>query len=166
LKVLAVLDRSKEAAMNVAEYLTSKKVDFKVLPHHETHDAQRLAQSLRIPGQLIAKTVLLRANGGYTFVVAVLPATKNIDFARASAALGGSKLHLATETEVASHFPDCECGVLPPFGSQYAMKTLVDESLAKDIEIVFEGNTHHEAIRMKFDDFCRVENPLIVNLTH
>jgi Ala-tRNA(Pro) deacylase len=152
--------------MNVAEYLTTKKVAFKVLPHRETHDAQRLAQSLRIPGRLVAKTVLLRANGGYTFIVAVLPATKNIDFARASAALGGSKLQLATETEVASHCPDCELGALPPFGSQYAMKTIVDESLTKDEEIVFEGNTHHDAIRMRFEDFCRVENPLILNLTH
>ena len=150
--------------MNVTEYLTKKKVNFKVLSHLETGDAQRLAQSLRIPGHLVAKTVFLRAIGGYTFVVAILPATKRIDFARASAALGGSKLHLATEAEVASHCPDCEMGALPPFGSQYAMKTLVDEDLAKDEEIVFEGNTHHEAIRMRFEDFCRVENPLIVNL--
>jgi Ala-tRNA(Pro) deacylase len=41
------------------------------------------------------------------------------------------------------------------------MKTMVDESLTKDEEIVFEGNTHREAIRMDFEDFCQVEQPLI-----
>jgi Ala-tRNA(Pro) deacylase len=83
--------------------------------------------------------------------------------ALASAALGGAKLQLATETDVASHCPDCEVGVLPPFGSQYAMTTIVDESLANDAEIVFDGNRHDEAIRMKFDDFRQIEEPLIVN---
>ena len=55
-----------------------------------------------------------------------------------------------------------------PAPLEYAIdnaKTLVDSSLAKEEEIVFEGNTHHEAIRMKFSDFCRLESPLIIPLT-
>ena len=149
--------------MNVTEFLTGRKVAFQVLPHPSAYDAQRVAEALHVPGRLIAKSVLLRANGGYRYIVAVLPATKRIDFALASAALGGSKLQLATETDVASHCPDCEVGVLPPFGSQYAMTTIVDESLAKDAEILFDGNTHDEAIRMKFEDFRQIEEPLIVD---
>lgn len=54
--------------------------------------------------------------------------------------------------------------MLPPFGSQYGMVTLVDVSLTQDQEIVFEGNTHHDTIRMKFEDFFRIEDPLIVDL--
>jgi Ala-tRNA(Pro) deacylase len=149
--------------MKVADFLTKKKVGFKVLSHPNAFDAQRLAHTLHIPGRVVAKTVLLRANGGYAYIVAVLPATKHVDLQRASAALGGSKLELATEVDLAAHCPDCETGVLPPFGSQYAMQTIVDESLAKDQEIVFEGNTHDEAIRMTFEDFRRIEEPLIVD---
>lgn len=149
--------------MKVAEFLAKRKVDFKILEHPNAYDAQRLAHTLHIPGHIVAKTVLLRANGGYSYIVAVLPATKVIDLALASAALGGSKLTLATEADLAAHCPDCETGVLPPFGSQYAMQTIVDESLAKDQEIVFEGNTHGEAIRMRFEDYKRIEEPLIVD---
>jgi Ala-tRNA(Pro) deacylase len=149
--------------MNVADYVTKKKLGFKTLTHPSAYDAQRLAQTLHIPGRVVAKTVLLRANGGYAYIVAVLPATKNVDLALASAALGGSKLELATEPDVAAHCPDCETGVLPPFGSQYAMQTIVDLSLAKDQEIVFEGNTHEEANRMTYEDFRRIEEPLIVD---
>ena len=111
-----------------------------------------MAQALHVHGQDVAKTVLLRANGGYRYIVAVLPPTKRIDLELAAGALGGSKLELATELEIAEHCPDCEIGALPPFGSQYGMKTLVDESLCEDGEIVFEGNTHEEAIRMKFTE--------------
>jgi len=37
--------------------------------------------------------------------------------------------------------------------------TLVDESLTQDEEIVFEGQTHEEAIRMRFRDYEALEHP-------
>jgi Ala-tRNA(Pro) deacylase len=152
--------------MNVAEFLDERNVKFDILPHREEYSAQRIAESLHISGKEVAKTVLLRANGGFRYFVAVLPATKSIDLAAASTALGGSRVQLATEVEISSHCPDCEFGVLPPFGSQYAMKTIMDESLLPNEDIVFEGNTHHEAIRMKVSEFCRIENPLILRLAN
>jgi len=147
--------------MNVAEFLKRREVGFEVVPHRETHDAQRMAATMHVPGREVAKTVLLTADGGYTFIVAVLPAHKSVDLHRASELLGGSRLQLASEFDIAQQCKDCEVGVLPPFGSQYGMKTIVDESLLEDDEIVFEGNNHHEAIRMKFVDFRRLEEPLI-----
>jgi Ala-tRNA(Pro) deacylase len=150
--------------MNVADFLKQHNVPFECVHHEVSFDAQHLAHAVHTPGQEVAKTVLLRANGGYRYLVAVLPATKQIDFQKLSAALGGSKICLATELEISCHCPDCEMGVLPPFGSQYGMMTLVDESLTKDTQIVFEGNTHEDAIRMKFEDFRRIEVPLIVDL--
>jgi Ala-tRNA(Pro) deacylase len=149
--------------MKVQEYLAGKNVEFDVIPHRDTYDAQRMAEAVHVSGKEIAKTVLLRADHAFKYILAVLPANKSIDLERASAVLGGSQLELATESEVATHCPDCEVGVLPPFGSQYDMETIVDESLAADDDIVFEGNTHHEAIRMKFADFRKIESPLIAS---
>ncbi len=147
--------------MNVQDFLTEHRVAYDAIPHRDTYDAQRLAETLHIPGREVAKTVLLRADSGFKYVVAVLPATKTLDFEKVSAALGGSHIELATEIEIQRACPDCEMGTLPPFGSQYGMKTLVEVSLTHDEEIVFEGNNHHEAIRMRFDDFRRLEEPLI-----
>jgi Ala-tRNA(Pro) deacylase len=147
--------------MNVVSFLERGHFKFERVPHQPTYGAQRLAHELHVSGREIAKTVLLRANGGYEFVVAVLPANKNIDFERASKLLGGAKLQLATEFEISAHCPDCDFGVLPPFGTRYGMKTIVDSQLAEDEYIWFEGNTHDEAIRMKFADFNRLEQPLI-----
>lgn len=147
--------------MNVREFLSDRQVAYDTIAHRDTYDAQRLAQELHTPGREVAKTVLLRADSGYTYIVAVLPATKTIDFEKVSTAFGGSKIELATELEIKQHCPDCEMGALPPFGTQYGMKTVVEESLTTDEEIVFEGNNHHEAIRMRFEDFQHVEEPLI-----
>jgi Ala-tRNA(Pro) deacylase len=151
--------------MNVCKFLEERGVNFEVLPHQAAYDAQHLAQVLHVPGREFAKTVLLRANHRYGYIVAVLPATRQIDFAKLSRQMCGCEVELASESEIADHCPDCEFGVLPPFGSQYAMRTVVDESLTKDPELVFEGNTHEEAIRMRFQDFVRVEQPLILEFS-
>ena len=147
--------------MKVPQFLKERNVEFDVISHRDTYDAQRMAATIHVSGRDVAKTVLLRANGGYTYIVAVLPANKAIDFELASQMLGGSKIELATEIEISQRCPDCEIGALPPFGSYYGMTTMVDESLLEDEEIVFEGNTHHEAIRMKLQDFRHIEEPLV-----
>jgi Ala-tRNA(Pro) deacylase len=150
--------------MKLVEFLTDHDVPFDELEHQETFSAQRMAHALHLPGREVAKTVLLRADRGYAYFVAVLPATKEIDLRRASIALGGSRLELAKEAEVAEHCPDCETGVLPPFGSQYAMRTLVDRSVLQQEEMVFESNTHDRAIRIKSQDFRRLEEPLVADI--
>ncbi len=147
--------------MNIPAFLEEQHCAFGVLPHPTTYTAQEMAHELHVPGREVAKTVLLRAGGDNEFVVAVLPAHKRVDLKRASELLGGSEVSLARETEIAEHCLDCERGVLPPFGSRYGMKTIVDKSLADDEAIIFEGNTHREAIQMRFDAFRRLEKPLV-----
>jgi Ala-tRNA(Pro) deacylase len=147
--------------MNVVSFLERGHYKFERVPHQPTYSAQRLAHELHVPGREVAKTVLLRANGGYEYVVAVLPASKKLDLKHASKLIGGAKLELGTEFDISAHCPDCDFGVLPPFGSRYGMKTIVDSSLEDDLEIVFQSNTHDEAVRMKFADFVQLEDPLV-----
>jgi Ala-tRNA(Pro) deacylase len=149
--------------MKIAELLELNECWYEHIPHQATYSAQRLAQELHVPGPEVAKTVLLRAdsNGEHEFVVAVLPANKNIDFDRVAELINSKKVQLATELEIGTRCPDCEFGVLPPFGSRYGMKTIVDSALAQDEEIWFEGNSHIDAFRMKFNDFKRLEQPVI-----
>lgn len=146
--------------MNVRDYLEAQKVPFKTIVHPPAYDASHLAKATHTPGQHVAKTVLLHVNHSYRDVVAIVPATAQVDLQKVGEIFGGAEVRLANEKDVAIHCPDCETGVLPPFGSQYGMRTLVDESLAHG-EIVFEANTHNEAIGMKFADFRALEAPLV-----
>jgi Ala-tRNA(Pro) deacylase len=147
--------------MNIKEFLTKRHVRFEVLPHEHSYGASRLAQAVHAHGREVAKTVLLHANHGFTDVVAVVPSNCHVNLERARELLGGAELNLANEEDIRAHCPDCEVGVLPPFGSQYGMRTMMDESLAKGEEIVFESNTHNEAIRMRTADFFHAETPLV-----
>jgi Ala-tRNA(Pro) deacylase len=149
--------------MNVASFLETQKCWYEQVAHQPTYSAQRMAGQLHVPGREVAKTVLLRARPKQDYVVAVLPANMVIDLDRAAKMLDAKRLELATEPEIATFCTDCEFGALPPFGSRYGLKTIVDSTLAEDDVIVFEGNTHHDAIRMKFDDYRRLENPTVAS---
>jgi hypothetical protein len=42
----------------------------------------------------------------------------------------------------------------------------VDDPLTHDEQIVIEGNTHEEAIRMKYADFERLEHPQVAAFSY
>ena len=151
--------------MNIQQFLEQNNVDFEVLKHRETYEAQRMAQAVHVSGHHVAKTVLLRVGEPGDLIVAVLPASHKVDFSKAQSGLGVDKIELATEKEISAQCPDCEVGALPPFGSHYGMKTVVDTALTHDDSIVFDSNSHSESIRMKYEDFARLENPQVASFS-
>lgn len=151
--------------MSMKHFLQKRRVPFDVVTHDQAFDAQHLARALHTPGRGVAKTVLLRVDHDYGYVIAVLPATHMVDLKAMSDFLDGATVELATELEIAQHCPDCEFGVLPPFGSHYGAQTIVDTSLTKDEYIVFESDSFTEAIRMKYSDFYNYEHPLVADFT-
>jgi Ala-tRNA(Pro) deacylase len=142
--------------MRLDEFLSRNHVSFERLRHPSTYTANRIAQSLHVPGRKMAKSVLIRTNHGYMLVV--LPASCRIDMDRLRQELGEPEIELATEDEIEQLFDDCERGAMPPFGSLYHLPTVVDDTLAQD-EIVFEGQDHDEAMRMAYKDYETIEHP-------
>jgi Ala-tRNA(Pro) deacylase len=140
--------------MRINAFLADQNVPFEPVPHPPAYSAQKRAKYLHISGSRVAKSVLLYGPQG--FLLAVLPATHQIDTDELARDLAGP-VRLATAAEIADFFSDCEWGVVPPFGALYGLKTVVDDSLAPDAELVFEGHTHFEAVRMRCADFERLE---------
>jgi Ala-tRNA(Pro) deacylase len=147
--------------MDIKQFLDKRGVVYKVLPHSRTHSAAEVAAAVHTQPRQVAKTVMLHADHGFRDLVAIVPADARIDLEKVGRMIGGAEIRLATEQNVAVRCPDCEPGVLPPFGSEYGMLTLVDESLAGQEEIVIEGNSRTEALQLRWEDFRRLENPLV-----
>ena len=142
--------------MRLPEFLTDNKVHFETLLLPPAFSAQQRAKHLHLPGRQVAKCVVLIGSQGP--VLAVLPATHHIDLERLGQQLE-EPIRLASDEELARFFPDCEWGVVLPFGVLYGLKTLLDDSLRPEDMIVFEGNTHVEAVKMRCADFERLEKP-------
>jgi Ala-tRNA(Pro) deacylase len=150
--------------VRVQDFLHDQNVSFETLSHGATYSAQTLAQAVHVHGDEVAKTVLLRVDDG--FVLAVLPATRSLNMHDVRTVLGAEHVKLATEEECGAEFTDCELGAIPPFGSQYGIRTLMDESLLEDEDIVFESNTHDEAIRMSTKIYVDLEQPMVGKFSH
>jgi Ala-tRNA(Pro) deacylase len=147
--------------MNVTQFLQQQQIPFEFMSHPDTFDAQHLAAMVHVSGRQVAKTVLVRTGNEECYAVVVLPANRKIQFEPLRMLLQTPTIGMATEVEMAALCADCEVGALLPFGSHYGLPTVIDESLYEFEEMVFEGNTHHESIRMKMDDFRRLEQPLV-----
>ena len=138
--------------------LDENKVPFSVVSHQTTYTAQGTAATMRISPTELAKTVVVWA--GEEMILAVLPAPRHVKLHKLAVEVEQS-VRLASEQEFTSRFPDCEPGAMPPIGSLYNLPVYVDESLADDEEIVFNAGTHHDAIRMRYDDFARLVKPRV-----
>ena len=142
-------------------FLQSNHIHYDTLPHSTTYTAQGTAAIMQVSGREIAKTVVVRVGEqSEETILAVLPGARHVKLDKLAAAVG-KPVRLASELEFVDLFPDCELGAMPPFGALYNLPVYMDESLAKDREVIFNAGTHHDAVRVSYDDFVRLAKPSI-----
>lgn len=137
-------------AETLTRYLRAQDIPYDLLHHPHTATSMEAAQASHIPGDMIAKTVLLEDEAG--FVMAVLPATHRIDLGELHRRFN-RRLGLATEMEMSSLFRDCETGAVPPIGPVYGIHTIVDDSLAEQSEVYFEAGDHEQLVHVSGETF-------------
>jgi len=140
-------------------YLGGGGVAYTVDEHPARYTAQELAQIEHVSGRLIAKVVILIADGKPVMVT--VPGVAKVNFAAVQKALGAQEVRLALENEFEHLFPDCEVGAMPPFGNLYGVPVLVDEALTRDPVILFNAGTHGRTITMTYADYARLIRPAI-----
>jgi len=141
-------------------YLDSNHVPYQSIQHPTTYTAQGTASLMQISGREVAKTVVLRAGLlNEETILAILPGSQHVRLDKLAAVVG-KPVRLATEEEFSLLFPDCELGAMPPFGALYNLPVYVHESLAKDTVVFFNAGTHHDAVRMAYEDFVRLAKPI------
>lgn len=140
-------------------YLDSHKIPYQVVNHSIAYTAREAADSLHVPANTFAKVVVVKADRRY--VMAVLPSSWKVDLKRLEQVLECSSVRLATEDELATLFPDCEIGSMPPFGNLYGTPVYVDATLTGDEEIAFDAGSHVGAIKMRYRDFAELVRPQV-----
>jgi Ala-tRNA(Pro) deacylase len=141
-------------------YLDEYKIPFVHSVHPLTFTAKETAHSEHINERKLAKTVVVLADD--VFAMAVLSADSAVDLPELRHAMGVRDLRLATEEEMQDLFPDCDLGAMPPFGNLYGLPVYVESSLAHQRDITFNAGTHRDVVRVRFDDFERAANPVIL----
>jgi Ala-tRNA(Pro) deacylase len=140
-------------------YLRENQVPYEVQHHPMAFTAQRVAASEHISGQMVAKVVMVVADGKP--VMLALPAAERVHVPHVAHVLEAKEVHLAQERDFAGIFPDCELGAMPPFGNLYGVPVYIDTLLAAEDTIFFQAGNHTDTISMKYADFARLVRPAV-----
>ncbi len=151
------------SSTKLKEYLNQENIKYTTINHSTAYTAQEVAQLAHIPGDEMAKTVIVKVDGEQAMVV--LPATDHIDLELLEGALGAKNVSLATEAEFMPQFSECEIGAMPPFGNLYHMDVYVEEALSHDKMIAFNACSHNELIEMSYADFARLAKPEVFRIS-
>lgn len=140
-------------AITLQEYLNSQDVTYDCIEHKRTGCATRSAEVSHVPSDCLAKAVVLKRRDGY--ILAVVPASSQVMLDQVGGWLR-QPVALATEEEIASLFPDCERGAVPPIAAPYGLRSIVDDSLEGRRDIYFEGGDHRTLVHLSGDQFHRL----------
>jgi Ala-tRNA(Pro) deacylase len=140
-------------ALTLERYLDAKSVKYDVIAHQPTNSSGETAEVCHIPGDRLAKGVLLRDEVGYA--LAVLPASHHIRLSELRRQFGDD-VDLATEGEIEDLFQDCVRGAIPAIGECYGLDMVVDDSIEEQPEVYFEGGDHATLVHMTHAQFAKM----------
>ena len=140
-------------AISLRDYLDNAGYDYDVQAHERTSFSIKTAKAGHIPGDQLAKAVILEDADGY--LMAIIPSTHKVNLGALHRQLH-RHVGLATEQELADIFDDCELGAIPAVGQAYGMDGMIDDSLSDQKDIFFEGGKHTDVVHLTGEDFDRL----------
>jgi Ala-tRNA(Pro) deacylase len=134
-------------------YLRARDAAYDLVAHPLTGSSMATAEVAHVPGDRLAKAVIVRDKQHYVMIV--LPSDHHLELDSIGEHLE-AMIGMASEGELAELFPDCALGAIPPFGGAYGLKTLWDSALASQPEIYFEAGDHQLLVRVTGEQFRRL----------
>src|SRR3954452_18087176 len=105
--------RRRMRASRVKEFLDTNHIHYSTIVHPTSYTAQGTAAYAHVPGNELAKTVMVRVDT--QLAMAVLPASAQLDLASFKRLTRAKFISVAAEPEFELRFPDCDLGAMPPF---------------------------------------------------
>jgi Ala-tRNA(Pro) deacylase len=145
-------------AKRLEAYLEELGVEYELVLHPHTGSSMETAEAAHVPGDNLAKGVVVRDADEYLLVV--VPADYVIELDSVQKLLQ-REVEMATEDELGLIFTDCEIGAVPPVGPAYGIRTVWDPntSLGRVDEVFFESGDHREVVCVTNEHFHELMAP-------
>lgn len=140
-------------ALTMQEYLDDQHIPYEVMRHRPTSNSSMTARATHVPGNCLAKGVVLRWDDSY--ILAVVPASHHVDLDKVREIIG-ERVELASEREASTLFPDCDTGAVPVLGVPYRVACVIDEDLEMHDDVYFEGGDHRTLVHVSGEEFSRL----------
>jgi Ala-tRNA(Pro) deacylase len=145
-------------ATRLRQYLKQHEADYKLVSHPHSGSSMESAEQAHVPGDALAKGVVVKEQGEYLLVV--VPSDYHIELETLRRILK-REVALAHEGELGRLFPDCELGAVPPIGEAYGLATLWDPStsLGQLDRVFFESGDHEHLVAVSGEQFHELMAP-------
>jgi Ala-tRNA(Pro) deacylase len=135
-------------------FLASRRAVYEAVAHAAAVSAQEQAAVMGVPGRLVAKVVIVKASDD--LVMAILPASSQVDLDRLRGLIGHGGVRLANVEEILMVVSDCAPGSIPPFAALYGLRAYIDRALLGAPEVTMPAGDASAAIRMRGSEFERL----------
>lgn len=144
----------------VESYLKKAQVKFDIMSHKTVYTAYDLAQTLKKDLKEIAKTLVVKADNAYKLVI--VPASARLDLKKLKKVLGVKSVSILNEKVMAKIFK-IKPGAISAFGTIHKVGTMVDKSLLKAKDAVFQVGNFTDSVKMKVKDFVNLEKAVLAD---
>lgn len=139
-------------------YLKKNKLVYEPVAHKTVFTAYDVAQTLHVKLGDVVKTLVVRADG--KLLLAVLPADRRLDLAKARKAAKAKTLALVSEKAMEKSL-GIRAGAVTAFGGFHKLPMLCDASLKAKVRPLFGAGSFTDSIRLAPSRFLAVEKPMV-----
>ncbi|OGL87151.1 hypothetical protein A3I40_02970 [Candidatus Uhrbacteria bacterium RIFCSPLOWO2_02_FULL_48_12] len=142
-------------------YLNKTAVAAEAVVHRTVYTAYDLAQTTGIKLEQIAKTILVKVEPPYgekkdKHIIAVLPASHQLDLKKLQGILKAKKLSIADERVMSKLFK-IKAGAITPFSARHSSTPVfIDKTLLKAKKIMARSGSFTDSLFLKPKDFIKV----------
>ena len=137
-------------------YLKELEAKYSLRRHPHTGSSMETAEAAHVPGDCLAKGVVLKDTKG--FLLVVVPSDYHVELERLNQQFK-REMALAEESELKALFADCEAGAVPPIGFAYGVDTVWDTSLGDKESVWFEAGDHESLVHLSGRQFHQLMAP-------
>ena len=99
-----------------------------------------------------------------TYLLAVLPGNKKIDFHRLGTVTKSAPVILAPKEE-AEEIARCSVGCVYPLGNMINLETLFDSAILRQEYVYFNPGSHTKSVKISTQALTKLANPIVAEFT-
>jgi Ala-tRNA(Pro) deacylase len=146
-------------AADVLNYLTSNRIEFKVITHPPFASAHDLARTHGLMIDEVAQTRVFMADR--RFVIALVPGENRIDEQELCEVLEAREITAASDWDLERLFPGCEIGAAPPLGNLYGLPVVADRGFETTGRIVFSVCSRTISLMLDWREYKKLVHPIV-----
>ncbi len=153
----------------ITDLLTQSHSLFETFEHEPVRTSEEAAK-IR-PGYTLRQGVkalivrIKKSEAEKKFVMLIVPGDLRFNNQKVKTIFGAKDIRFASEEEIAKLTRGVQIGGVPPFGNLFNLEVVADPKLFENEKIIFNAGDRRFSIAMKSEDFKKLVNPQVVEIT-